>query len=128
MTEHHITAKVGATVAPQHYAQPLHMQTVHSYSNATKAAVVPASWNVGTFHQNNPIYNQRVIVMQEAGPRGASARLVSFLKHFLIKFNHFEMESAPSLNTILLFFANNKSLEARIMRYLTVKCFYLNFE
>jgi len=57
------------------------MQTGDAYSHVAKQAVVPSSWNIGTFHQNNPIYNQRVVSQfideQVATRRGTSSRQVS---------------------------------------------------
>ena len=54
-----------------------HMQTGQAYSVQAKHAVVPSSWGIGTFHQNNPIYNQRV-VMEAVNhvTRGTSSRQV----------------------------------------------------
>lgn len=38
---------------------------------------MPTSWAIGTFHQNNPIFNKRTVVMDERGQaahRGTSYR------------------------------------------------------
>ena len=63
-----------------HAHQPIHMQTQHAYTTAVKKAVAPSSWAVGTFHQNNPIYNQRIVSLVDepvAAHRGISSRQVS---------------------------------------------------
>ena len=63
-----------------HGQKPPHMQTSVGYSHEAKQAVVPTSWGIGTFHQNNPIYNQRVVSASDARvPRGASSRQVSIV-------------------------------------------------
>lgn len=71
---HYASSEVGGALA----SKPPHIQSSMGYSNVAKAAVVPESWAVGSFHQNNPIYNKRTVVMME-GPghhRGTSSRQV----------------------------------------------------
>ena len=70
----------GHTAVTRHEPKPVHIQTGQACNVQAKAAIVPASWAVGTFHQNNPIYNQRVVSVHDAVPvhRGTSSRQVSF--------------------------------------------------
>ena len=77
--------------------KPPHMQTQQVYTHTAKAAVVPASWGIGTFHQNNPIYNQRVVTHNEMAPvhRGTSSRQVShqFIYSFFLLSDYHLIES-----------------------------------
>ena len=38
----------------------VNMQTAYGMTLQARMPVVPASWGVGTFHQNNPIYRKQV--------------------------------------------------------------------
>ena len=46
--EHH--SDMGGAAVTRHEPKPTHIQTGQAYNVSAKAAVVPASWAVGTFH------------------------------------------------------------------------------
>ena len=84
MSRYYEASDIGA-VAHNPIPKPPHMQCNDAHTALAKHSVIPASWGVGTFHQNNPIFEKRTVQHIEVNPgnkvhRGSSSRQV--VSHF----------------------------------------------